>query len=453
MDARYDRIQGDHEEADETLRRRGARRRGRLRRQVAAARPRRSGRSRPPGRRSRPSAPPARRGQRPHRRASVRPPRPRSTRPRPRLVARSRPRSPTSPHGRRAGHRARRRRPTPSRAAVADAMRGVGMSVLSASAAMLAGRWPPRRRPFDDKGYHTENPILAPRTRDAHRRPRLDHRLRPAVEVRRTARSRRASTTAPRRSRASSTTRPAAKVAAEAEAVEIRQAQGDIEAERARLLAEAEAQAEALLDRRSGPPRRRDRRARGSRPSADIAAAARARRRRAARRDRPPCRRAAVDRVVNETLDDATHQALIEDFIATGRRHAQERAHERRTHRRLRTGAVRDRPRRRHARRGRGRAVPLRPLATSRSDALRNALTDEQTCRPSKRQAIVEDLLGGKATATTVQLVSMVVGSGRGRDLPAIVDSLVAARRRAPRTSRSPRSAPPSPLTADQQTG
>ena len=42
-----------------------------------------------------------------------------------------------------------------------------------------------------------------------------------------------------------------------------------------------------------------------------------------------------------------------------------------------------------------------------------------------KRQAIVEDLLGGKATATTTQLVSMVVGSGRSSDLPAIVDSLV----------------------------
>jgi F-type H+-transporting ATPase subunit delta len=37
----------------------------------------------------------------------------------------------------------------------------------------------------------------------------------------------------------------------------------------------------------------------------------------------------------------------------------------------------------------------------------------------------VEDLLGGKATSTTTQLVSMVVGSGRGRDLPAIVDQLV----------------------------
>jgi F-type H+-transporting ATPase subunit delta len=59
------------------------------------------------------------------------------------------------------------------------------------------------------------------------------------------------------------------------------------------------------------------------------------------------------------------------------------------------------------------------------SDALRGALTDEMV--PSaRRQAIVEDLLGGKATATTVQLVSMVIGAGRGRDLPAIIDLLVA---------------------------
>ena len=58
------------------------------------------------------------------------------------------------------------------------------------------------------------------------------------------------------------------------------------------------------------------------------------------------------------------------------------------------------------------------------SDALRNALTDEMV-PAAKRQAIVEDLLGGKATSTTTQLVSMVVGAGRGRDLPAIVDQLV----------------------------
>ena len=58
------------------------------------------------------------------------------------------------------------------------------------------------------------------------------------------------------------------------------------------------------------------------------------------------------------------------------------------------------------------------------SEELRNALTDDLV-PPEKRQAIVEDLLGGKATSTTTQLVSMVVGSGRGRDLPAIVDQLV----------------------------
>lgn len=59
------------------------------------------------------------------------------------------------------------------------------------------------------------------------------------------------------------------------------------------------------------------------------------------------------------------------------------------------------------------------------SDALRTALTDEQI-PAGKRLAIVEDLLGGKASATSTQLISMVVGSGRGRDLPAIIDRLVA---------------------------
>ena len=57
------------------------------------------------------------------------------------------------------------------------------------------------------------------------------------------------------------------------------------------------------------------------------------------------------------------------------------------------------------------------------SDELRSALTDDMI-PAAKRQAIVEDLLGGKATSTTTQLVSMVVGSGRGRDLPAIIDKL-----------------------------
>ena len=58
------------------------------------------------------------------------------------------------------------------------------------------------------------------------------------------------------------------------------------------------------------------------------------------------------------------------------------------------------------------------------NDDLRDALSNDQI-PPSKRQAIVEDLLGDSATPTTVQLISMVVGSGRGRDLPAIVDRMV----------------------------
>jgi F-type H+-transporting ATPase subunit delta len=43
-----------------------------------------------------------------------------------------------------------------------------------------------------------------------------------------------------------------------------------------------------------------------------------------------------------------------------------------------------------------------------------------------RRQGVVEDLLGSSAHPTTTALVSMVVGTGRGADLPAIVDETVA---------------------------
>jgi F-type H+-transporting ATPase subunit delta len=58
------------------------------------------------------------------------------------------------------------------------------------------------------------------------------------------------------------------------------------------------------------------------------------------------------------------------------------------------------------------------------SEELRSTLADENI-PAAKRQSIVEDLLDGKATPTTVHLVSMVIGSGRARELPAIVDRMV----------------------------
>ena len=49
--------------------------------------------------------------------------------------------------------------------------------------------------------------------------------------------------------------------------------------------------------------------------------------------------------------------------------------------------------------------------------------------------------MGGKASGVTTSLVSFVVGAGRARDLPAIIDQLVSALR--PRSSSpSPRCAP-----------
>ena len=58
------------------------------------------------------------------------------------------------------------------------------------------------------------------------------------------------------------------------------------------------------------------------------------------------------------------------------------------------------------------------------NDELRTALTDA-SIPAARRQQIVEDLLGGRASSTTVALVSMVVGAGRARVLPSIIQKLV----------------------------
>jgi F-type H+-transporting ATPase subunit delta len=58
------------------------------------------------------------------------------------------------------------------------------------------------------------------------------------------------------------------------------------------------------------------------------------------------------------------------------------------------------------------------------NDQLRDTLTD-QAIPIERRQAVVESLLGGRASTTTTALVSFVLGAGRARDLPKIIDRLV----------------------------
>lgn len=55
---------------------------------------------------------------------------------------------------------------------------------------------------------------------------------------------------------------------------------------------------------------------------------------------------------------------------------------------------------------------------------LREALTDI-SLPPEHRAKMVEELLGGKASPHTVNIVSFLVQQGRARDLPKIIDSLV----------------------------
>lgn len=64
------------------------------------------------------------------------------------------------------------------------------------------------------------------------------------------------------------------------------------------------------------------------------------------------------------------------------------------------------------------------------NDELRQALLDPHI-PVARRQQIVEDLLGGKASPTTVALVSLVVGTGHVRELSEIVDRLLTKTARA----------------------
>lgn len=104
-----------------------------------------------------------------------------------------------------------------------------------------------------------------------------------------------------------------AKADAAAEAAQIRQAKGDVNAERQRILAEAEAQAAAI--REDGRARLAaelaDTEAKGQ---ADIAALG-TRVNDELRAEITRLSNAAVDHVVTGSLDDSVHQELIESFI------------------------------------------------------------------------------------------------------------------------------------------
>lgn len=58
------------------------------------------------------------------------------------------------------------------------------------------------------------------------------------------------------------------------------------------------------------------------------------------------------------------------------------------------------------------------------NEALRSALSDA-TVPVARRQGIVEQLLGGKAHNVTVQLASLLVGTGHVSLLPQVADALV----------------------------
>ncbi len=57
------------------------------------------------------------------------------------------------------------------------------------------------------------------------------------------------------------------------------------------------------------------------------------------------------------------------------------------------------------------------------NEQLRNTLTDE-SIPIDRRQSMVEQLIGAKASSITTHLVSFLLASGRGRELPAIAERL-----------------------------
>lgn len=62
--------------------------------------------------------------------------------------------------------------------------------------------------------------------------------------------------------------------------------------------------------------------------------------------------------------------------------------------------------------------------AFDKSAELRSALTDPQLPL-EKKQAMIDELLGGRASSLTVGLVQFVIGQGRASEMPAIAKTLI----------------------------
>lgn len=187
------------------------------------------------------------------------------------------------------------------------------MSVLT-SATVIAGLiQADGPLPFDDKGYTTENPILP---------PVWEMIIGSAASIIVFAllykfggpvvKKAMADRTAGIQTRIDDSAQ--AKADAENEAARIRQAKGNIDEERARLYAEADTHAEALLA--EGRVRLDEEIAElEQRADADVDAAA-GRSTDELRGEIARHAGTAVDRIVGDTLDDAAQQELIENFIA-----------------------------------------------------------------------------------------------------------------------------------------
>jgi F-type H+-transporting ATPase subunit b len=188
------------------------------------------------------------------------------------------------------------------------------MSLLATTSLLVARLLPASEEvPFDDQGYHTEHWLFAPAAETIIASTAsiivfgmIYKFAGPTIKKAFSDR-----TSGIQKELDDST---AAKAAAETEAVRIREARGDIDAERSRLYAEADAQAEALLA--DGRERLDAEMAElEARADADIGAAAD----RSADELRSEIARYssdAVERIAQDTLDDATQQDLIESFIS-----------------------------------------------------------------------------------------------------------------------------------------